>query len=285
MNESKLSNVTKEELENLIFEEKLSYEEIGRKYEVSGGAIKKKAGKLGIELPKKRDINSNETFNKGKSIKRKSTDSKINEEINSISDSEFIDLVKASTSLKDLSKKLKHSSLKGRSVINNRIKELNIDISHFRKRIFIPPVKKSDKSLISTDRLGNIGESKTLSKFVELQIPVYIPFGGKERADLIAEFNGRLNKIQVKTSEFSKNEKIVFKLTTSSRSGKRHTYSSNEIDYFALYNFQEDILILIPFSEVEGKTSVTFRISSNITENNKILNWQDFLFEKICLSV
>lgn len=32
MNESKLSNVTKEELEKLIFEEKLSYEEIGRKY-------------------------------------------------------------------------------------------------------------------------------------------------------------------------------------------------------------------------------------------------------------
>lgn len=69
MNESKLSNVTKEELEKLIFGEKLSYEEIGRRYEVSGSAIKKKAKKLGIELPKKRDINSNETFNKGYSFK------------------------------------------------------------------------------------------------------------------------------------------------------------------------------------------------------------------------
>nr|DAG94949.1 MAG TPA: NinG recombination protein [Crassvirales sp.] len=69
MNESKLSNVTKEELEKLIFGEKLSYEEIGRRYEVSGSAIKKKAKKLGIELPKKRDINFNETFNKGYSFK------------------------------------------------------------------------------------------------------------------------------------------------------------------------------------------------------------------------
>lgn len=51
MNEGKLSNVTKEELKKLIFEEKLSYEEIGRMYEVSGGAIKKRAKKLGIELP------------------------------------------------------------------------------------------------------------------------------------------------------------------------------------------------------------------------------------------
>lgn len=39
MNESKLSNVTKEELEKLIFGEKLFYEEIGRRYEVSGMVI------------------------------------------------------------------------------------------------------------------------------------------------------------------------------------------------------------------------------------------------------
>lgn len=71
MNEGKLSNVTKEELEKLIFEEKLSYEEIGRRYSVSGYAIVKRAKKLGIELPKKRKINSSETFRKGVSKKEK----------------------------------------------------------------------------------------------------------------------------------------------------------------------------------------------------------------------
>lgn len=69
MKESKLSNVTKEELKNLIFTENLSYEEIGKRYEVSGNAIKKKARKLGIDLLKKRVINPNETFNKGYSFK------------------------------------------------------------------------------------------------------------------------------------------------------------------------------------------------------------------------
>lgn len=54
---------------------------------------------------------------------------------------------------------------------------------------------------MTTKQLGNIGEAKTLAKFVGLQIPVYIPFGDNEKADLIAEFNGKLNKIQVKTSE------------------------------------------------------------------------------------
>lgn len=72
MKGSKLSSVTKEELENLIFTENLSYEEIGKRYEVSGSAIKKKAKKLGIDLPKRRIINPNETFNKGISKKEKS---------------------------------------------------------------------------------------------------------------------------------------------------------------------------------------------------------------------
>lgn len=55
----------KEILEQLILVEKLSYEEIGRKYECSGANIKKVAKKLGIELENRRKINPCETFNKG----------------------------------------------------------------------------------------------------------------------------------------------------------------------------------------------------------------------------
>lgn len=54
----------KDELERLINVEKVSYEEIGRRYGCSGTNIKKVAKKLGIELPQRRKINPNETFNK-----------------------------------------------------------------------------------------------------------------------------------------------------------------------------------------------------------------------------
>ena len=52
-------------LEKYIFEDKLSYEQIGKLYNVTGAAIKKTALRLGIELPRKRKINKCETFNKG----------------------------------------------------------------------------------------------------------------------------------------------------------------------------------------------------------------------------
>ena len=55
----------KENLERLINKEKVSYEDIGHKYNCSGSNIKKVAKKLGIILPQRRKINPNETFNKG----------------------------------------------------------------------------------------------------------------------------------------------------------------------------------------------------------------------------
>ena len=54
----------KEKLENLILQEKKSYEEIGRLYNCSGNNIKKVAKRIGIVLVSRRKINPKETFNK-----------------------------------------------------------------------------------------------------------------------------------------------------------------------------------------------------------------------------
>ena len=48
---------------------------------------------------------------------------------------------------------------------------------------------------MQTKRIGNIGESRALFEFVKREIPVYLPFGDNETADLLAEFNGKINKI------------------------------------------------------------------------------------------
>ena len=50
--------MTSKWIEHLILVDKLSYEEIGRRYGCSGTNIKNVARRLGIELPVKRKINS-----------------------------------------------------------------------------------------------------------------------------------------------------------------------------------------------------------------------------------
>lgn len=65
-------NEEKENIEKLI-KEGVSYERIGRQYGVTGNSVKKAAKKLGIELERKREINPNEHFNKGKHGKIKNS--------------------------------------------------------------------------------------------------------------------------------------------------------------------------------------------------------------------
>ena len=64
-----------------------------------------------------------------------------------------------------------------------------------------------------------------------------------------------------------------------------HTYSKEEIDYFAIYNLESDILMLIPISELEKRTSITISISWTQSRNQyKSFNWKDYTFEKVILS-
>ena len=114
---------------------------------------------------------------------------------------------------------------------------------------------------MNSKSIGNIGETKVLCKFVELGIPVYIPFGDNEKSDLIADFNGKLNRIQVKTSLKAEDGKMIFDLTSSTfhrKNGVRHIYSSDEIDYFACYNIERDKIFLIPIDKAP-KTSIHVR--------------------------
>lgn len=141
---------------------------------------------------------------------------------------------------------------------------------------------------MQTKQLGNIGEAKTLWKFVSLNVPVYVPFGDNEKADLVAEFGGKLNKIQIKTSESVKDGKFEVSLKSSTiHNGvcHYHTYSKEEIDYFAIYNLESDILMLVPISELENRTSITISISWTQSRNQyKSFNWKEYTFEKIISS-
>lgn len=89
--------------------------------------------------------------------------------------------------------------------------------------------------------IGNLGEAKVLAKFVELGVQVYIPFGDGSTVDLVADFNGKLNRIQIKSTEKDTDGSLVFSIcSTTVRAGgeiQKHIYSADEIDYFAFIQF------------------------------------------------
>ena len=121
-----------------------------------------------------------------------------------------------------------------------------------------------------------------------MKVPVYPAFGDNERSDMIADFNGKLQRIQVKTSEKCTKGKMVFSLTSSTchrKNGVKHIYTKDEVDYFVLYNIEMDVLVLFPFSEIGGKTGITLRYNFSSSRNQfKAYNWRDYTFDKIIIT-
>ena len=128
-----MSKYSKDELERLILDEGLSYEEIGRRFEVTGNAIRKAAVRLRIELPQRRSISDKETFNKGLSI------------LNKVCDEQFIEIINTSTGWDEIINKLgyKVNGSNTRENILNRCEQLRISPNTLRVSV-ISSKTKSD---------------------------------------------------------------------------------------------------------------------------------------------
>ena len=137
---------------------------------------------------------------------------------------------------------------------------------------------------MNTSQLGNIGESRVLCEFTKLSIPCYIPYGDGNTVDLVADFNGKLNRIQIKTSEkLNKSGAMEWKVTRQNGfHGSRTTYSLEEVDYFAFYCLETDIVCLVPFNSDFPTTTISIRLDDYSGIKIKTMRFaSDYSIEKI----
>ena len=114
----------------------------------------------------------------------------------------------------------------------------------------------------NTNQKGKITEIEILSKIMKLGYSVSIPFGDKDRYDQVWDINGKMLRIQVKTASPIDEEisAIKFKCTSVSN-GKSHTYTKDEIDYFATY--WDNQCYLIPVQECSVEKTLRFAPSKS----------------------
>lgn len=115
---------------------------------------------------------------------------------------------------------------------------------------------------MTTNQKGNLGEVRVLSEFVKLGVQCYLPYGDGSGVDLIAEFGGKLNRIQVKTTEsLNKAGAMEWKVTRQEGyHGSRAMYDKNDIDYFAFYCIETDIVCLVPFDDNFPASTLSIRL-------------------------
>lgn len=135
--------------------------------------------------------------------------------------------------------------------------------------------------MTNTTNLGNIGQAYVIAKFVELGIPVYTPVGEGYPTDLIADFKGKLNKIQIKTTENLHDDSyMVWKIThQQGYHGKRIKYTNQEVDYFALYCIETKSLYLVPHKKA-NTNELIIRLDSYKGTRTKTMKFEsDYRFE------
>lgn len=140
-------------------------------------------------------------------------------------------------------------------------------------------------SRIDGKRIGNIGEAETLAAFVRLGVPVFTPFGDSETADLLAEFGGRAQRIQCKSSARRSKTKtsVVFQIGHRMRNGDAMVgkqYEEGEVDYFALCNRINGDIYLFPWTpDIKRNVSI---VVDPVARHTKCLHYaEDFLLEKV----
>lgn len=112
---------------------------------------------------------------------------------------------------------------------------------------------------LTSKQKGNLTELQCLAAFMEQGCGISIPYGDNSKYDFIADINGKLFKIQVKTSSLKDENAIKFSCRTThvNCSGvKNKRYSSNEVDFFATY--WDNQCYVIPINECSVEKTLRF---------------------------
>lgn len=140
-----------------------------------------------------------------------------------------------------------------------------------------------DETLIK----GDVNELRCMLAFEERGYCVSIPFDGSSKYDFIADVEGKLLRIQCKSSHYYKDDaSIAFSCscsTTNTQKTVRHSYSKQQIDYF-MTTF-DSYTFLVPVEETANSEKV-LRLKEPKNNQIETINIaSDYLFDNILCSI
>ena len=127
--------------------------------------------------------------------------------------------------------------------------------------------------MLDTKQKGNLTELQCIISCYELGYNVSIPYGENSRYDFVLDVNGKLFKVQVKTSRNKKSIKnpedaIVFacrSFNTNASGNIYHRYTKEQIDFFA--TFWDGRCYLVPVEECSVEKTLWFAPPANGQKN------------------
>ena len=112
---------------------------------------------------------------------------------------------------------------------------------------------------------GNIGLGRAIEYFTSKCIPISLPLNDTQSYDLIADFNGGLQRIQVKTTRYTETEgksyAVQLRNCGGNRTGKARAiaFDNTSCDYLFVYTGANK-MYLIPSKEITATNTITVGI-------------------------
>ena len=119
---------------------------------------------------------------------------------------------------------------------------------------------------LESKQKGIVTELQCITAFNQLGYHISIPYGENSRYDFIADIDGKLIRVQVKTSRYKDDLKnsILFSCRSTRKSmtqSRQVSYTSEEIDYFATYFNNK--CYLVPIEECSSEKTLRFEPPAN----------------------
>ena len=133
--------------------------------------------------------------------------------------------------------------------------------------------------IMHTKDLGTWGECLVQTQILEHGFLLYAPIGENTRSDLILEReNGYLIKVQVKTlNRYKKDSEVTPFSMVSSGPNYKYTYTSSDIDWFAVVDVKTKKIAWISIGLLEANKTKCLSLRHSPTKNNqrKGTHWFD----------
>jgi hypothetical protein len=125
----------------------------------------------------------------------------------------------------------------------------------------------------------DIGDRSTLAIIFALQthgFATYLPFGENTRCDLIADFGGRLSRVQCKTGRLRGGSVLFATCSTYGHHANpkvvRRTYEG-EIDEFAVFCPELGSVYLVPIADVQVRKQAMLRVDPPKNRQSARIRW------------
>lgn len=116
----------------------------------------------------------------------------------------------------------------------------------------------------SKDKLGALGEARTIAELIRNDYTVFTQFDGKAPFDLVAYKDDKLFRVSVKSTANLKNNKYSVKINATRHNGIKNwsiPFDNTSVDILAVYLEQEDKVILFPAETITSTSRLIIHAS------------------------